>query len=81
MQVVAGWSPGDLVSGASDIEAAELAISHGWRFGMLPGLHAKVYWIDEGTVLVGSANLTPRGLQLSGVGNLEVGVRLEPGLN
>ena len=80
IQIVAGWDLSDLVSGASDLSAAEKALALGWRFGILPGLHAKVYWVDGETVLIGSANLTPRGLQLAAVGNLEVGVRIQPKL-
>ena len=56
VSIGAGWTIDDLASGASDLDAYRRARELGWRFGILPGLHAKIYWIDGHDVLVGSAN-------------------------
>lgn len=71
--VIARWQPNDLVVNASDLEAYEFCKEAGWRFGIQNTLHSKVFIFDEKTILLGSANLTDRGLSLSSTGNIEVG--------
>ena len=72
--IVARWSSGDLLSGASDIEACRLAIARRWRFHVLPDLHAKVTLVDETDIVVGSANLTGAGMSLVPASNREFGL-------
>ena len=78
VSVVVGWTMQDLARGSSDLEAYEFARSHGWSFGIRPELHAKIFWCDRDELLIGSANLTTRGLHLGGRGNIEAGVRITP---
>lgn len=72
--VVARWNMQDLISGASDLEVYELCRTFGWKFGISLNLHGKVYVIDESSILLGSANLTQRGLSLGSEGNHEFGL-------
>ncbi|MEH6720186.1 MAG: phospholipase D family protein [Aurantimonas endophytica] len=72
--IVARWSSGDLLSGASDIEGCRLAMARGWRFHVLPDLHAKVTLVDETDIVVGSANLTGAGMSLVPAYNREFGL-------
>jgi PLD-like domain len=80
MSFVARWRPNDLLSGASDLEAYQHARTRGWRFGIDPSLHYKIYLVDDRVALLGSANLTSSGLHLEDAGNLEAGVVIEPNL-
>jgi PLD-like domain len=77
---VARWRPNDLLSGASDLEVYEHARARGWKFGIDPSLHYKIYLVDDRVALLGSANLTSSGLHLEDAGNLEAGVVIEPSL-
>ena len=72
--IVARWSPSDLLSGASDVEGCIIALEQGWRFHVLPDLHAKVTLVDESDIVVGSANLTGAGMSLVPAANREFGV-------
>lgn len=72
ISVVARWLPGDLISGVSDIDCYNLCREHDIKFGISLGLHGKVYCTD-GQILIGSANLTSRGLALSEYHNDEFG--------
>lgn len=76
--LVVGWTIKDLVDGASDLEAYKFARARNWKFGIRPDLHAKIFWVDRSDLLVGSANLTSRGLHLDITGNIEAGVRITP---
>ena len=76
--VVARWAKQDLTLGASDLEVYKWCQSKGYRFGINSNLHAKLYLVDQSLIFLGSANLTHRGLSISGVGNVEIGTRLDP---
>jgi hypothetical protein len=76
--IIARWAKQDLVFGASDLEVYEWCKSKGYRFGVNSNLHAKLYSIDRKLIFLGSANLTHRGLSISGSGNLEIGTCLDP---
>ena len=68
---VTRWSTNDIRSGASDVECRPFVVERGGAFRLHPSLHAKYYRCDT-QVLVGSANLTARGMRYSGSGNLEI---------
>ena len=68
---VTRWNPNDVRAGASDVECRPLILERGGAFRLHPNLHAKYYRCDT-NVLVGSANLTARGMGYSGIGNLEI---------
>ena len=60
--IIVRWSPEDLIRGVSDLEAYKVAKEHGWQFFINLRLHAKVYLFDNQTAIIGSSNLTERGL-------------------
>ncbi len=72
--VITQWKPEDILSGASDLDAYTYSINRGWRFGLLPKLHAKLLLVDDIYMFVGSANITARGLSLIPGGNRELGL-------
>ena len=73
VKIVARWQPNDLTANASDLEAYGFCKQMGWSFGIQNTLHSKVFIFDNKTVLLGSANLTNKGLSISSSGNIEVG--------
>lgn len=76
--VVARWLPGDLISGASDLGCYNYCRERDIRFGVSLGLHGKVY-LTDGQILIGSANMTLRGLALAASYNDEFGYGFEAG--
>jgi hypothetical protein len=81
---VTRWLPEDIAAGACDLEIFdELACVPGGRLLIHPHLHAK-YYSDGARALVGSANLTARGLGWHTPSNVELLVALPrefPGLS
>ena len=78
VRIIARWTPQDLAFKASDLDVYELCKKNGWKFGIDSSLHSKAFIFDSKTVLLGSANLTDRGLSISRDGNLEMGTVVEP---
>lgn len=78
IKIISRWTPQDLAFKASDLGVYELCKQNGWQFGIDNSLHSKAFIFDSKTVLLGSANLTDRGLSLSRDGNLEMGTIVEP---
>ena len=76
--IVARWAKQDLTFGASDLGVYSWCQNNGYRFGINSNLHAKLYLVDQSLIFLGSANLTHRGLSISGMGNVEIGTRLDP---
>jgi hypothetical protein len=69
---VTRWWPEEIASGVSDVDIWELFRSHERRsLWLRHDLHAKIYCSDKGC-LVGSANLTGKGLGLAARPNLEL---------
>lgn len=63
----------DILSGASDLEIYNFCCDNGWELYMKhPDLHAKAYIFDESSCIVGSANLTSKGLGLIEKSNYEI---------
>lgn len=54
----------DVVSGASDFSLYPYCREHGWTLFFLPDLHGKVCLFDEKLCIMGSANITLKGLGL-----------------
>jgi len=77
VKIIARWQPNDLVANASDLESYNFCKEKNWQFGIQNTLHSKVFIFDNKTVLLGSANLTDRGLSISSSGNLEVGTVID----
>ena len=76
MTCVTRWLPEDIASGASDLNVLDMvsAVRNG-RLLVHPHLHAKYYRGDQ-RCLIGSANLTSRGLGWSTPSNVEMLVEL-----
>ncbi len=75
--IVARWQKGDILNGASDLEVYELCKSQGWKFGICLRLHAKVFAFDDRDILIGSANLTNRGMGFIDNPNIEFGTYIK----
>ncbi|MCB9914974.1 MAG: hypothetical protein H6828_07470 [Planctomycetes bacterium] len=65
------WRLDDLLAGASDTAAVRMALGAGWSVRRDTGLHAKIVLVDARHAIVGSANVTSKGLGLDGRGNFE----------
>lgn len=66
------FSFADIVSGASDLEVYEFCRNNGWELYMRLDLHAKTYIFDKLRCIIGSANLTSRGVNLMEESNYEI---------
>lgn len=69
--------PSDLSSGATDKEIFSYCKSHGWSIFVDHSIHAKTYVFDRIKCIMGSANLTDRGLGISDNSNKEASVCFE----
>lgn len=66
-------TPGEeYFNGATDLNAIMALKDFGFEIKMLPLLHAKIYIIDNKTLMLGSANFTNRGLGLGKTQNEEI---------
>ena len=68
---VSRWTPQDIIAGTTDLDCRTLAQARNGTFLLHSGLHAKYYRFDD-RVLIGSANLTGAGMNLTNHGNLEI---------
>ena len=78
VNIIGRLSASDLIKGASDLEIYNICKQLGWNVGILNNLHSKVFIFDNEHLMLGSANLTMRGLSLEGYGNIELGTKLAP---
>ncbi len=69
--------PSDLASKATDKEIYSYCRFHGWSIFVDSSIHAKTYVFDRIKCIMGSANLTNRGLGISGNSNKEASVCFE----
>ena len=75
--VVGRFLPMDFIRGASDLNSVRMLLEQGHTVKFLSSLHAKIIYIDNKTIFLGSANCTGRGLGLVEDNNLEASVRFE----
>lgn len=61
----------DLLSKASDVDLYEYCKKNGWELYIRFDLHAKTYIFDKKRCILGSSNLTGRGLGFGIIGNVE----------
>jgi hypothetical protein len=71
-RILARWRLGDLLSGASDLDAYPLAKQLGFSFYVRQDFHGKVFSVPGSGVIVGSANATLSGFGLKESANSEV---------
>ena len=62
----------DIMHGATDFELFDYCKANGWQMYVRFDLHAKTYIFDRKRCILGSANLTSKGLGLSLHGNYEL---------
>lgn len=62
----------DVLNGASDLSLYEYCKTHGWQMYVRFDLHAKTYIFDRKRCILGSANLTSKGMGLNVHGNYEL---------
>ena len=62
----------DILHGATDFELFDYCKANGWQMYVRFDLHAKTYIFDRKRCILGSANLTSKGLGLSLHGNYEL---------
>jgi hypothetical protein len=68
------WRAEDLICGASELAVYELARERGFAVFMQQDLHAKFAISDRKNLILGSANLTGRGLGIVSQTNVEAGI-------
>lgn len=76
--VTTRWVPEEVASGVSDLEVLDVCRAAGAELRLLDRLHAKLFVADGRKALVGSANLTARGLGSAVSPNLELLLPCEP---
>lgn len=62
----------DILNGVSDFSLFEYCKAHGWQMFVRFDLHAKTYIFDRRRCILGSANLTSKGMGLGLYGNYEL---------
>lgn len=67
----------DIVNGATDLQLYDYCREHGWKMYVHFNLHAKLYVFDNKNGVIGSSNLTNRGILLEDDGNLEMAEKCE----
>ncbi|MBT2679277.1 phospholipase D family protein [Bacillus sp. ISL-35] len=67
----------DLIVGSSDIEIYNYCKENNWRLYVDTDLHSKIYIFDRKKAIIGSANLTSSGMQVSQHSNIESAVFTE----
>lgn len=72
VNVVTRWQMLDFVLGSASLDLYELCTSLGWTLYINPRLHLKTIVRDSQSVVLGSANITSRGLGLHPLSNHEV---------
>jgi hypothetical protein len=71
--VICRWRPGDLLSGACDVEVFTYLKESGCPLYVNNDIHMKLYVFESNTAFNTSANLTLRGLGYGRPANIEVG--------
>lgn len=71
-RILVRWRLIDLIAGASDFEAYDIAVSRGFEVYMRLDFHGKLYSLPPHGVMVGSANATLSGLGLTSASNVEI---------
>lgn len=71
-RILVRFRPEDIISGATDIEIYNYCKSKGWKLYIQLDLHAKTYIFDKKRWIVGSANLTSKGIGLIDNSNCEI---------
>lgn len=74
--IVVAWHKEDLLKGVSDLELYDYCLENGIELYRNPKIHLKVLWDCNDKIILGSANITQRGLGLADNSNLELSASL-----
>ena len=74
--IVVAWHKEDLLKGVSDLELYDYCLENGIELYRNPKIHLKVLWDFNDKIILGSANITKRGLGLADNSNLELSASL-----
>jgi hypothetical protein len=61
-RIVVRWEIEDLIKGVSDLELYEYCVNNGITLYRNTRIHLKAIWDNESTIILGSANITGRGI-------------------
>lgn len=67
----------DFVNGSTNVSSVEKAMDLGWEVFVNENSHAKLYCFDWKEASIGSSNLTNKGFNLNGSGNIELNSLIE----
>ena len=74
--IVVAWHKEDLLKGVSDLELYNYCLENGIELYRNPKIHLKVLWDFNDEIILGSANITQRGLGLVDNSNFELSTTL-----
>lgn len=74
--IVVAWHKEDLLKGVSDLDLYEYCVQNGIELYRNPKIHLKVLWDFNDKIILGSANITHKGLGLADNSNLELSARI-----
>lgn len=72
VEVITRWQTLDFILGSASLELFDLCATKGWSLYFNPRLHLKTVLFDYQSLILGSANITGRGLGLKHPSNYEV---------
>lgn len=75
------FSLGDILSKATDFTLYEYCKNNNWDLYIKPNIHAKTYVFDHAKSIVGSSNLTQRGMVMGENGNYEIAALVNMEIN
>lgn len=76
-KIVVAWNKEDLIKGVSDLEVYNYCKENNIELYRNPKIHLKVFWDGEQNIILGSANVTQKGLGLVENCNHELSVKLD----
>ena len=74
--IVVAWHKEDLIKGVSDLELYDYCVDNRIELYRNPQIHLKVLWDFKDEIILGSANITHKGLGLADNSNLELSARI-----
>lgn len=75
-RIVVAWHKEDILKGVSDLELYEYCKEHNIELYRNPRIHLKVLWDGDQNIVLGSANITNKGLGFVENSNFELSVNL-----
>lgn len=76
-RILVRFLPSDIIAGATDKEIYAYCLNNGWELYYDHSLHAKTYIFDHFKCIIGSANLTNKGIGLTENNNKEASTFFE----